>query len=140
MVHETAFSMPAVVRKSLAATMFERNTMLKTLKRKIALVAVAALGAGGLAVIAAPAANAVDSTAISAAAPAVRVSFTNTTLDAVGLVPMTILLKTNGVHVTTAQKLLGHASPMVTLSIYTKVLDQETLETGAKLSQSLGLL
>ena len=50
------------------------------------------------------------------------------------------LLKTNGVHVTTAQKLLGHASPMVTLSIYTKVLDQETLETGAKLSQSLGLL
>lgn len=49
------------------------------------------------------------------------------------------LLKTNGVHVTTAQKLLGHASPMVTLSIYTKVLDQETLETGAKLSQSLGL-
>ena len=46
MVHETAFSMPAVVRKSLAATLFERNTMLKTLKRKIALVAVAVLGFG----------------------------------------------------------------------------------------------
>ena len=46
MVHETAFSMPAAVRKSLAATMFERNTMLKTLKRKIALVAVAGLGFG----------------------------------------------------------------------------------------------
>ncbi len=46
MVHETAFSMPAVARKSLAATLFERNTMLKTLKRKIALVAVAGLGFG----------------------------------------------------------------------------------------------
>ena len=38
--------MPAVARKSLAATLFERNTMLKTLKRKIALVAVAGLGFG----------------------------------------------------------------------------------------------
>jgi len=50
------------------------------------------------------------------------------------------ILKTNNVHVTTAQKLLGHASPMVTLSVYTKVLDQETLETGMRLSQTLGLL
>lgn len=49
------------------------------------------------------------------------------------------ILKTNNVHVTTAQKLLGHASPMVTLAIYTKVLDQETLETGMRLSQTLGL-
>ena len=48
------------------------------------------------------------------------------------------ILKTNNVHVTTAQKLLGHASPMVTLSVYTKVLDQETLETGMRLSQTLG--
>lgn len=58
MVHETAFSTPAASRKSLGATLFERNTMLKTLKRKIALVAVAALGSAGLAVVAAPAANA----------------------------------------------------------------------------------
>ena len=49
------------------------------------------------------------------------------------------ILKTNNVHVTTAQKLLGHASPMVTLSIYTKVLDQETLDTGVKIAESLGL-
>jgi len=41
------------------------------------------------------------------------------------------LRKSNNVHVTTAQKLLGHASPMVTLSIYTEVLDQETFETAA---------
>jgi len=46
MVHETAFSTPAASRKSLGATLFERNTMLKTLKRKIALVAVAGLGFG----------------------------------------------------------------------------------------------
>ena len=58
MVHETAFSMPAVARKSLAATLFERNTMLKTLKRKIALVAVAAISATGLTVMSSPVANA----------------------------------------------------------------------------------
>ena len=46
MVHEKAFSTPAASRKSLGATLFERNTMLKTLKRKIALVAVAGLGFG----------------------------------------------------------------------------------------------
>ncbi len=46
MVHEKAFSMPAAVEKSSAATLFERNTMLKTLKRKIALVAVAGMGFG----------------------------------------------------------------------------------------------
>lgn len=49
------------------------------------------------------------------------------------------LLKKNDVHVTTAQKLLGHASPMVTLSIYTQVLDNEILETGSRLSQAIGL-
>jgi hypothetical protein len=73
--------------------LFERNTMLKTLKRKIALVAVAALGSAGLAVVAAPVANAAGGTAvtaISSTAPAVRVSYTSTTLDAVGLVPLTI--------------------------------------------------
>jgi len=58
MVHEKARFGAAALGKSSEATMFERNTMLKTLKRKIALVAVAALGAGGLAVIGAPAANA----------------------------------------------------------------------------------
>ena len=49
------------------------------------------------------------------------------------------ILKSNDVHVTTAQKLLGHASPMVTLAIYTKVLDREIIETGTRLSASLGL-
>ena len=34
-------------------------------------------------------------------------------------------LKSNGVHVTTAQKLLGHSDPRVTLSVYTRVLDDE---------------
>ena len=40
------------------------------------------------------------------------------------------VLKSNGVHVTTAQRLMGHASPMVTLGIYTAVLDDEILSTG----------
>lgn len=40
------------------------------------------------------------------------------------------LLKTQGVHVTTAQRLLGHSDPMMTLKIYTSVLDNEIQEAG----------
>jgi integrase len=43
------------------------------------------------------------------------------------------LLKTQGVHVTTAQKLLGHSDPMMTLKIYTSVLDNEVEEAGNRL-------
>jgi len=84
MVHETAFSTPAASRKSLGATMFERNTMLKTLKRKVALVAVSVLGASGLAVVAAPVANGVVATITPTITP-IRVTYsgTNTTADAV---------------------------------------------------------
>ena len=35
------------------------------------------------------------------------------------------LLKTQGVHVTTAQRLLGHSDPIMTLKIYTGVRDEE---------------
>lgn len=35
------------------------------------------------------------------------------------------ILKKKGVHVTTAQRLLGHSDPKVTLSVYTRVLDSE---------------
>jgi integrase len=41
------------------------------------------------------------------------------------------LLKTQGVHVTTAQKLMGHSDPKVTLRVYTQVLDNEIDSTGA---------
>jgi integrase len=48
-------------------------------------------------------------------------------------------LKKSGVHVTTAQKLMGHSSPMVTLSIYTGFRDEEISETGEALRKTLGL-
>jgi len=35
------------------------------------------------------------------------------------------ILKKQGVHVTTAQRLLGHSDPKVTLAVYTRVLDSE---------------
>jgi len=38
------------------------------------------------------------------------------------------ILKTNNIHVTTAQRLLGHASPLLTLSVYTQVLDDEIVK------------
>jgi integrase len=47
------------------------------------------------------------------------------------------LLKQQGVHVTTAQRLLGHADPRVTMSIYTQVLDNEIDEAGALLRNTV---
>ena len=40
------------------------------------------------------------------------------------------LLKTQGIHVTTAQRLLGHSDPIMTLKIYTSVLDNEVEDAG----------
>jgi len=48
------------------------------------------------------------------------------------------LLKTQGIHVTTAQKLLGHSDPMMTLRVYTSVLDSEIDDAGDKLIKFLG--
>jgi integrase len=49
------------------------------------------------------------------------------------------ILKRNGIHVTTAQKLMGHASPMVTMRIYTAVLSEEIVEAGETLKEKLKL-
>ena len=48
-------------------------------------------------------------------------------------------LKSNGVHVTTAAKFMGHSSPLVTLKIYTLVLDEEVENIGTKLREALNL-
>ena len=47
------------------------------------------------------------------------------------------LLKTSGVHVTAAQKLMGHANPGVTLEIYTHFRDEEIDNAGAAIMDSL---
>ena len=47
------------------------------------------------------------------------------------------LLKTKGVHVTTAQRLLGHSDPIMTLKIYTSVLDNEVEDAGQLLRIAL---
>lgn len=49
------------------------------------------------------------------------------------------ILKTNGVHVTTAQKLLGHANVALTLAVYTAVLDDEIDAVGVALRQIAGM-
>ncbi len=41
------------------------------------------------------------------------------------------ILKSQGIHVTTAQKLMGHSDPKVTMAIYTRVLDNEIDSAGA---------
>ena len=47
------------------------------------------------------------------------------------------LLKTSGVHVTAAQKLMGHADPGVTLGIYTRFLDEKIDNAEAIILDSL---
>jgi integrase len=49
------------------------------------------------------------------------------------------LLKTQGIHVTTAQKLMGHSDPMMTLKVYTSVLDDEIDAAGEVLSKKIRL-
>ena len=48
------------------------------------------------------------------------------------------LLKQQGVHVTTAQRLLGHSDPRVTMNVYTQVLDNEIYDVGLLLSKVAG--
>jgi len=48
------------------------------------------------------------------------------------------LLKQQGVHVTTAQRLLGHSDPRVTMNVYTQVLDNEIDDVGVLLSKAAG--
>jgi integrase len=47
------------------------------------------------------------------------------------------VLKSNNIHVTTAQRLLGHASPMLTLKVYTQVLDDEIITAGQVLLRAM---
>ena len=48
------------------------------------------------------------------------------------------LWKQQGVHVTTAQRLLGHSDPRVTMNVYTQVLDNEIDDVGLLLSKAAG--
>ena len=47
------------------------------------------------------------------------------------------MLKNSQVHVTTAAKLLGHSNPLITMKIYTQVLDEEIDKTGLALQDYL---
>ena len=45
------------------------------------------------------------------------------------------LLKSSDVHVTTASKLMGHSNPLITMKIYTAVLDNEIEKSGKALEE-----
>jgi integrase len=47
------------------------------------------------------------------------------------------ILKNANIHVTTASKLMGHSNPMVTLKIYTQVLDEEIDKSGVAIAEFL---
>ena len=46
-------------------------------------------------------------------------------------------LKNSNIHVTTASKLMGHSNPMITLKIYTQVLDDEIDKSGEEIRKFL---
>lgn len=48
------------------------------------------------------------------------------------------ILKKQGVHVSTAQRLMGHSDPKVTLAVYTRVLDSEIDDVGQILGTLIG--
>lgn len=48
------------------------------------------------------------------------------------------ILKSQGIHVTTAQKLMGHSDPKITMAIYTRVLDNEIDNADAILRRMTG--
>ena len=50
------------------------------------------------------------------------------------------ILKLQGIHVTTAQRLLGHSDPSITMAIYTEVLDDEIEAAGQILRTNLGAM
>ena len=45
------------------------------------------------------------------------------------------MLKSSQIHVTTAAKLMGHSNPLITMKIYTQVLDDEIDKSGKALSE-----
>jgi len=44
-------------------------------------------------------------------------------------------LKSAGIHVTTAAKLMGHSNPMMTIKVYTQVKGDETALAGVELAK-----
>ena len=49
------------------------------------------------------------------------------------------MLKSADIHVTTASKLMGHSNPMITMKIYTAVLDNEIEKTGVSLKSLIAV-
>lgn len=50
------------------------------------------------------------------------------------------ILKVQGIHVTTAQRLFGHSDPKITMAIYTEVLDDEIEAAGQILRTNLNAM
>ena len=130
----------------------------KTTFKRVALVAVAALSMGVLTSVA-PASAAVVNTTMAVGAltvtdaaesTAVGTSFAKSpktlrkVLDPHGIHIHSLrhtyayILKSQGIHVTTAQKLMGHSDPKITMAIYTRVLDNEIESAGAILRRMTG--
>jgi len=109
--------------------------MLKTLKSKIALVAVSALGSASLAVIAAPAANAAVGAAQTGTVTPVRVSFTGAVRDAV---PNASLTFTNNGAAALTKGATNDATIVLSQAPTSTAEVSVTLPGGATIKDTLG--
>ena len=106
--------------EKVSAVTTERNNMLNTLKRKIALGAVAAVGAAGLVTIAAPAANAAAITSFTAVAqPKRAVTGTSDTIN--------ILVTTTGTETGTIRGVFTSAPTPATADSLTAIAVGDTM-------------
>ena len=137
----------ADLRKLRGSTIERKQMSTKTIYKRIALVAVASLGAGLLSV--APASAAIDadelnlvtsgSTLVVSAASGADTAIARVGAQIIAYTEAASVINTDAydIFVSTAAKFMGHSNPLVTLKIYTLVRDNEVIDVGNLMREKL---
>ena len=137
----------ADLRKLRGSTIERKQMSTKTIYKRIALVAVASLGAGLLSV--APASAAIDadelnlvtsgSTLVVSAASGADTAIARVGAQTIAYTEAASVINTDAydIFVSTAAKFMGHSNPLVTLKIYTLVRDNEVIDVGNLMREKL---
>ena len=147
MTYVSARFAQADLRKLRGSTIERKQMSTKTIYKRIALVAVASLGAGLLSV--APASAAIDadelnlvtsgSTLVVSAASGADTAIARVGAQTIAYTEAASVINTDAydIFVSTAAKFMGHSNPLVTLKIYTLVRDNEVIDVGNLMREKL---
>ena len=147
MTYVSARFAQADLRKLRGSTIERKQMSTKTIYKRIALVAVASLGAGLLSV--APASAAIDadelnlvtsgSTLVVSAASGADTAIARVGAQIIAYTEAASVINTDAydIFVSTAAKFMGHSNPLVTLKIYTLVRDNEVIDVGNLMREKL---